>query len=236
MKALRLQIEQQLIGHALEGNFVNLADILQPKHFTKSIAANHQLIWKSFEELFPLSSIDLMTTSVHMRKKHDVQYSAYLSNCMGSVVNNNPHEMALMLLEFNFREAFIELLNSELALNPDKNEVVLEMLEVANDYSNDIIEIMDDITGFSLKENLQLYESFNELNIRANHIGTTIKELAHVRALITHLKQLKGLTLKSHSLLAIRELTELLLLTLSSKSIPADFNQTLKKIKNDYFQ
>jgi hypothetical protein len=232
----RIRIETELIGLALEGKFANLTDILAPKHFTKGLAANNQLIWQACKDLYPNSSINLITVSTHLRRKYDKHYGSYLCNCLASVVSNNPAEMALMLLEFNFREAMIEMLETELKINPEKEKVILDILQEAKNPENDIIELMDDITAFSLKENLELYERFYKMKIRVHKIADSIKELAQVRSLITHLRQLKGLHLDSDRVLAIQELTELLVLTLGSREIPKNFNETLKRIRHEYFK
>lgn len=232
----RIRIEQELIGLALEGQFVNLTETLKPKHFTKSLGANHQRIWQAFEELYPKSSINLITVTNHLRKQFDISYAAYLSNCLGSVVSNNPLEMSLMLLEYNFREAFKEMVENELKTNPEEREIILEILEEIKDPANDIIDLMDDITAFALKANLYFYESINQMNKRVHSIADTIKEYSQLRSLITHLRQVKGLPLDTRRVLAIQELTELLILLLGSQNIPINFNETLKKIKDEYFK
>jgi hypothetical protein len=151
-------------------------------------------------------------------------------------MSNNPAEMTLMLLEFNFREAITDMLESELKNNPEKEKVILDILQEAKNPENDIIELMDDITAFSLLENLDLYERFYRMKIRVHSIADSIKELAQVRSLITHLRQLKGMKIDSERVLAIQELTELLVLTLGSREIPENFNETLKRIRHEYFK
>lgn len=232
----RIRIEMELIGLALEGRFVNLTDILEPKHFTRNLGANHQMIWQACKDLYPKSSINLVTLSTHLRRKYDLQYGSYLCNCLASVVSNNPAEMALYLLEFNFRDSFIELTKEEIKNNPAKREILEEILEEIQHPANDIIQLLDDLSLYSLQEKLGIYDKFIKLKKRVHKITDNIKELAQIRSLITHLKQIKGLPLDTERVLAIQELTELLIMVLGSQEMPENFNNTLKQIKNEYFK
>ncbi len=232
----RQKIEMELIGLALEGQFVNLTGLLKAKHFTKSLEVNHQRIWQTFEELYPKSSINLITVTNHLRKKFNISYAVHLSNCLGSVVSNNPFEMSLMLLEFNFRQALIEMFENELKTNPEERDIILEILQEIKHLSNDIVDLLNDITAFAMEANLYFYDNLNQMNKRVNRIAEDIKECSHIRSLVTHLKQVKGLPLDAKRVLAIKELTELLVLTLGSREIPENLNETLKRIRYEYFK
>jgi replicative DNA helicase len=219
--SLRADLERHILGACiLEANtFAKVADMLAPKNFLapsvdRGVYIDHQAVFQAFQKLYPAQPISLLT----MRKVLDTVPATELAKLSGGVYwAGDIRFYAAVLLEYNFREAFIELLHPVYESNYQNISTITrvaisEILDEAIDYDNDVFEVITNackyLRNIGADDNvLKMVDQFNnQIDVRIYQI----KKQSSIDTLINNVTALNNIPHDTKTRMAVSHLTDIL--------------------------
>lgn len=216
-KSIRIELEQVILGKCvLENGFASVADILKPSNFSREgdgLYFDHQVIFSTMARLYPSRPINIVTVCYELRQMQG--YHIYVLEICARVARAACLRYdAFMLLEYNIRTSFIDLLQGVTGGNEQLSTraAVGEILDECLDQDNDIFEIipaslkhlnnigasrlvLDQVDGFLRGIDQRIHQ---------------IKKLASIDALVENLVSLNNVPGDTTSRMAVSHLTDIL--------------------------
>lgn len=152
--SVRLMFEEAILGACLlDNSFYKVADVLSYKNFTANppLAPSHQTIWQVMATLYPNSPIDVLSVLAKLPRDY-TWHVLSLSNKVCQSVNIRYH--ALSLLEIDFREKYVEMLqpwNMEIEKNLTLSSAIRDVTDEVLDYTNDVFETLEKASEYLRK-------------------------------------------------------------------------------------
>jgi len=213
----RMHLEACILGAViLENRFSEVGDILQATSFSDwRDQANHQIIWKTLDEMYPCHAIDLVSVRHYIKQHHKLDYMHHLTWCTDQVCGTN-HIIShsLLLTELNIRSRFGELI---LALAGDaKGPYAAALLEVSNETEDpdlDIFDIVENTPSYLMDmdappEDIERLQDFEKMLATK---ARQIRKRVSISTLFDHMAMLHRHVINPSAKIAIGELSTLIL-------------------------
>jgi replicative DNA helicase len=202
----RLHYEIAILGACLfeQSAYPRVMDILKPQNFTADVnGINHQLIFHTFEKLYPIKPITLNTVANQLHGYAYTLADYTIRVCSAAAIRND----ALMLLEFCFRNQFISTLQSihtdRVVVKAAINELIDEALD------GDIFELVPNAAAYLINIGAtDEAETILQLQSQIDSRIEQIKEAAKIETLFSNLQSLVPAA-NTRSKMAMAKLTEL---------------------------
>lgn len=233
----RFELEQSILGSCiLENGYQVVADVLAPKNFLTADAEKgqylcHQKIYRAFERLYPSRPIDLIS----IRRELPAEYSDYislLSAMVSSTANLRYH--AFVLLEYNFRGSFIDILHQEFSSgrhNLATQQALQEIIDESLDSDNDIFEVIaaSRLHLHNIQADDELVRIVGDFEAKIDKRMEVIKRQSSIDCLVNNLGNLNRVVQDTTTKMAVSHLTDIL------KSILAT-GKTDEQLANKIFE
>lgn len=211
---IRIDLERKILGACLlENSFFQVADILSYKNFSKGemSGADHQLIFKTMEKLYPLRPVDAVSV-FHSIKSDSYLYCSYIAELMGLVsTSSSLKSWALILFETDIREKFIQQLQR--IADPQYGNVVFaaanEIIDELLDQENDVfliipkaISYLRSIADEATVKGLDYF--FSQVSTRIEGIRTQVT----LESIFSHLERQRSTPLPIKAKVSLNKLIE----------------------------
>lgn len=220
----RIHFEIAILGSCIleQSAYPQVMDILKPQNFSpmdlsKNLFFDHQKMYGAIESLYPHKPINLITAA-HALPDHASAFAEYISYVSrAACIKHN----AFMLLEFNIRDGFIQLLNTTLETLRKPHQyntfTAAALSEIRDEALNgDIFEIIEKAEEFLLQINAnQEARQVKQFAAQIDKRIEQIKEAAKIENLFANLEALipGGSSANKMAMAKLTELTKQILIT-----------------------
>jgi replicative DNA helicase len=202
----RLHFEIAILGACMleQSAYPQVMDVLKPQNFTQDVnGIDHQKMFAVMQSLYPTSPINMTTVAVRL-PGYGYTIAEYTSRVSSAACLRHD---ALLLLEFNFRDSFIQLLRNSKTNKTVVQAAIAELIDEALD--GDIFEIVENACDYlTLIGASEEAETILQLQAQIDSRIEKIKEAAKIESLFAHLQSLVPAA-SSHSKMAMAKLVEL---------------------------
>lgn len=214
----RISLEQIILGACLlENGYQVVADVLSAKNFLaadpeRGLYLSHQQIYHAFEKLYPARPINLIS----VRRELTSEYRDYISQLALMVSSTEDLRFhAFVLLEYNLRGSFIELLHKEFSsgkYNTATQQAIQEIIDESLDNDNDIFEVISAsrLHLHNIMADDSLVQAVADFEIKIDKRIESIKRQASIDCLVNNLSNLNRLPHDTTTKMAVSHLTDIL--------------------------